>query len=501
VLLVSIDTLRADHLGCYGYPRATSPTLDRLAREGVRFERALSSSSWTLPAHVSMLTGNPVSAHGIDDDRLWTLRGADGAPLAPDLRGRFVSEALADAGYRTAGFYTWKYLEERFGFGPGFDTYERLHHTFYSHPVVGPRWFAAEAAGDRDAMRALYDEHPELFDDTRMGAPEVVARAGAWLDEHVARADDAPFFLFTHFFDVHDPYVSPEPFHSQFDPDYDGPIDGRRVTSPDSPVLADMPARDLENLVARYDGGIAYVDTQVAALLAHLGRLGLEEDTLVIVTSDHGEEFFEHGHKTHRRQLYLESVGVPLILRWPAGLPAGRVVGGNAGLVDIAPTICAAAGVELGARTAGVDLLPIARGAAENGARGYLSELLVFDESPVPARQLGIVKDDRQWLLETRGAAPWRVVASLDLAVDRLGSGAGAPLAGDAAAPALEYLARMRAALTRLRADLPRRAGELRPLSPFEQRELSSMGYGGHTDVEGGGGERLSLDGGPWPDE
>ena len=99
--------------------RPTSPTLDALAAAGVRFERALSSSSWTLPAHLSMLTGLPVSAHGVDDDRLWSRTDAEGRALPPPLKGVFVAEPLRAAGYRTAGFYSWKYLESGFGFSPG----------------------------------------------------------------------------------------------------------------------------------------------------------------------------------------------------------------------------------------------------------------------------------------------------------------------------------------------------------------------------------------------
>jgi len=498
VLLVSVDCLRADHLSCYGYARETSPTLDRLAREGVRFERVLATTSWTLPSHLSLLTGLPVSAHGIDDDRLWLRTAADGEALPAPLRAVFLPELLAGAGYATAGFYTWKYLEPRFGFGPGFDVYERLGHTFYSHPLVGPEFERLREAGDEEGLKALMAEHPALFDDTRPSGPEAIDRAAAWLDEHARERAGRPFFLFVHLFDAHDPYTPPEPWFSLFDPDYQGPIDGRRITSPDSPVHARMRPADLARVVSLYDGAIRFIDAELARLLARLEELGLAEDTLVIVTGDHGEEFFEHGMKTHRNQLYQESVRVPLVLRWPRGLPAGRVVGGNAGLVDVAPTVLAAAGLAPATPLGGVDLLPIARGEAPNGERTYLSELTVFAPGEsVPTRHLALTRGNRQTLFTTRGAAPWSA-RSFDLEHDPT-QHAGEPL--DPARIAAE-LAALRSSLAALRAAQPDRSSGAQPLSARELEELAALGYGGGEEVPATEGpERLSLDGGVWPDE
>ena len=502
LLLVSVDCLRADHLSCYGYERQTSPTLDALAAEGVRFERALSSSPWTLPAHLTMLTGLPVSAHGVDDDRLWSRTDRSGKPLPPPLKGVFVAEPLRAAGYRTAGFYSWKYLEPRFGFGPGFETWERKAHTFYSHPEVGPLYERLRAAGDLAGQQALVERYPTLFDDTHPSSPEVIDAAADWLDERASAGDDDPFFLFVHLFDVHDPYHPPEPYYSLFADGYEGEIDGRRVTTRDSPVVGDMPARDLERLVSLYDGAIRFVDSEIGRLLAKLEKLGLKQNTLVVVTADHGEEFFEHGHKTHRRQVYLESISVPLILRWPAGLPsAGRVVQGNVGLVDVTPTLYAAAGVRSPVPTLGVDLLPLARGEQVNGTRTYLSELLLFDQGPVPQRILSLVRGEEQRLLTTRGVEPWSA-ASLNLAQDPLGRGRGRTLDAEGQRRLTEDLASLREALLRLRSRQPARGGSLQPLEARELAELAAMGYAGHEDPDAadGDGARLSFDGGVWPD-
>lgn len=494
VLLVSIDTLRADHLHCYGYERETSPALDRLSAEGVLFERALATSSWTLPSHISMLTGLPVSAHGVCDDRLWTLTGPDGELLPVPLKGRFVSESLVASGYRTAGLYTWKYLEPQFGFGPGFETWERLGHTFYSHPEVGPRFEALQLAGDAEGMRALAGEFPELFDDRRPSSAETVDRAIEWLEE---RERSRPFFLFVHLFDVHDPYTPPAPYDTLFDPDYRGAIDGRRVTSPDSPVRGDMPARDLAHLVALYDGEIAWVDSQVGRLIERLDALDLAEETLVIVTSDHGEEFFEHGHKTHRRQLYMESVHVPMILRWPGRLPAGERVAAPVGLADLSPTILAAAGLPPGP-TFGRDLVPLALDPESAPPRTVVSELQLFDGQPAPERHLGLLRDDGYALMRARGRSDWEA-ETFDLARNPSGAGRGAapPDARSQGPPA-----ELREALSALRAWLPARAEQLPELSEHDLRQLAAMGYSGdRTTTPGAERERLCLDGCVFPDE
>jgi arylsulfatase A-like enzyme len=496
VLLISIDTLRADHLHCYGYERATSPRIDALASEGVLFERAVSSTSWTLPAHLSMLTGLPVSAHGVCDDRLWTRNNSAGAPISPPLKGRFVSEDLADAGYNTAGFFTWKYLEPQFGFGAGFDTWERLGHQFFTHPVVGPEFQRLRAAGDVEGLRALAAKHPALFDDTLPSSPEVIEHASEWLGEQSA---DDPFFLFVHLFDVHDPYTPPAPFDTMFDPDYTGPIDGRRITSDDSPVRGDMPPRDLENLIARYDGGIAYVDHQVGELLDRLSALGLDENTLVILTSDHGEEFFEHGHKTHRRQLHMESVHVPLVMRWPASLPQGERVSGYVGIIDLAPSMLAACGIEAPVPLGGVDLLPFARGLAENSKRTYTAELMLFDGSSAPERHLG-VGTGLDWTITRRRGDSTLDELRIDLAADPLGRGNGAPLGTAMASEHSGLMQRIRESFGSLRAAQPERSGGLPQLTDHDRQQLAAMGYTSGGEFGEGDENRLCIDGCIWPD-
>ncbi|MAF67345.1 MAG: hypothetical protein CMJ84_17025 [Planctomycetes bacterium] len=508
VLLISIDTLRADHLSCYGYERETSPRLDALASEGVLFESATSTTSWTLPAHVSMLTGLPISAHGICDDRLWSRPAPDGGPLSVSLRGLFLPEVLRSAGYRTGGFYTWKYLEPTFGFGPGFEVYERLGHTFYSHPVVSKQFEALRARGDTEGQRRLAQEHPELFDDTRPSSPEAVDRALAWIDGARERTPERPFFCFLHLFDVHDPYRAPEPFHERFaDPAYDGPITGRNVMGAGTPVGRGMAEADLRHLVALYDGEIAWVDSQVGRLLDALEARDLTRDTLVVVVSDHGEEFFEHGEKQHRRSLYRESVHVPWIVRWPAGLPAGLRIAGPVGLVDLAPTISGLCGLAPPPGAMGRDLSAVAGGQAPNEPATYLSELLLFDRPGAPLRMVGLHRGEEHALLGARGMEPW-IGQHIDLSLDPTERGFGERFRIEEG-PGPRWAARLeelRAALGPARELLPARlADDATPgLTPAEIAELEAMGYAGAGEARGNNGgadpDRPCIDGCVWPD-
>ncbi|MBK7641554.1 MAG: sulfatase [Planctomycetes bacterium] len=484
LLLVSVDCLRADHLSCYGYARETSPAIDQLAREGVRFEHAFSASGWTVPSHLSMLTGLPMSVHGIDDERLWMRYDEEGHQLPVPMRGTFVSEVLHEAGYATAGFFTAGWLGTKYGFGPGFDTWERLGYRFYSHPVVGPLYEKIKATGDVAQLKQLRETYPELFDAHRPSTPETVDRAIQWVEQHERADAGQPFFLFMHLFDAHEPYAPPPPFDQLFQ--------------------AAPGAKDIEVKKAAYDGEIRGVDAGLARLFARLETLGLAENTLIVLTGDHGEEFEEHGFGSHRIHLFCENIHVPLVMRWPAGLPAGRAIGGNAGHIDIAATLCAAAGVKMKGPVLGTDLLPIARGEVENSARLYLSSLSLFLNSTVPQRYLTLIRGDEMRVLNTQGTAPWAGVR-FDLAQNPSGSGPGIPL--DLGGPEGERLQRELAELRKLflaaRAALPARGEAAQSLSPSDLEEIKATGYAGAeaTTANARASERLFLDGGVWPDK
>ncbi|MEO6026375.1 MAG: sulfatase [Candidatus Binatia bacterium] len=299
VLLVSIDTLRPDHLGSYGYRRDTSPTIDALAAEGARFATVVSPTSWTLPAHMTLLTALPPEIHGVVEDRF--RLGTDVTTLA---------EVLRDRGFATAGFVSGPYLDAGYGFARGFDHYD-----------------------DYSAVRiSAWATHRART------SPALVDVTGRWLDAWHGRAERRPFFVFVHMWDVHYDFNPPPPYDTMFDPDYRGTITTEDFQT-GTAVHLGMDPRDLEHVIALYDGEIRYTDEWLGRLIDRLRGLGVLDDTIVAVTSDHGEEFFEHGRKGHHQTLYDESIRVPLVLRNPARVPAGSVIPNLVRLVDVAPSL------------------------------------------------------------------------------------------------------------------------------------------------------------------
>ena len=328
VLLISVDTLRPDHLGCYGYQRNTSPAIDSLARDGVRFSKVVSPTSWTLPAHMSLLSGLPSEAHGVVDD---------GMKAGSDVL--FLSEVLQDAGYETAGFVAAPYLSGRYGFLQGFD-----HYDDYS---------VAEMVNRRSHEGVTSPKSFEMTAD--------------WLTTWAARPQANPFFVFLHLWDVHYDFTPPPPYDSMFDPSYTGTVTGHDFQDSQD-IHPAMAPRDLQHLIALYDGEIRYTDSYVKRLLDVLRELDVLEDTMIVLTSDHGEEFFEHGHKGHRQNLFDETILVPLIIRWPEKLPRGRTIAPQVTLLDVAPTILSLVGLErpvgfgtddIGTARGGEDLTPL----------------------------------------------------------------------------------------------------------------------------------------------
>ena len=493
VLLISIDTLRADHLSSYGYERGTSPRLDALAAEGVRFADCVSTTSWTLPSHLSLLTGLEISAHGVCDDRLWNRPEGAGLPL----RGTFAAEVLSAAGWRTAGFYSSLFLEAHWGFAPGFELYERVGHTIHSSTELRERFLALQEAGDVEALERWRDERPEELEAEGPKAHLGVDRTIEWLEEWERAESGDPFFVFLHLFDVHDNYVPPPPFDELFDPDYDGPIDGRRITEPDSLVQPDMPRRDLEHLIALYDGEIAWVDSQLGRLFDWLDEAGLADDTLVVVTSDHGEEFFEHGNKVHRNNLAREVLHVPLLMRWPGELPAGLVVPDAVSLVDVSSTIYSLLDVAEPPGLSGIDLTPSFAGTALPD-RDLVSELYLFPHSGPPRRAVGLHSAGEQLVFVHDGRGPAAVLRH-DLAADPRGSGRGEVLGAAAAGPAAERLEAARRHLADCRALSAPRDVQAAALDATQRAELEDTGYAAGSEVPGAeDGERLCIDGCVW---
>jgi len=307
VLLVIIDTARADHLSTFGYVRRTSPNLDRLAGEGQRFDDAWSQSPWTLPSIATILTGLPPHGHG-------ATRGERGIhPVRDDVET--LAQRMSAVGYATAAFINVLWCApDVSGLDRGFDVYD------YRETDESNR-------GHRDAA-------------------ETTDAVLAWLD----RAGDDPFFIVTHYFDPHLTYDPPVPYDTMFERG-----SGTRVPSGFGSASQVFAVRDgkirltpgqRESLIARYDGEIRFTDEQFGRLREGLEQRGRWDDTLVIVVADHGEEFWDHGGFEHGHSHHRELLRTPLIVRRP-GEPAGATVGDRVRQIDIAPTILDFAGTEL----------------------------------------------------------------------------------------------------------------------------------------------------------
>jgi arylsulfatase A-like enzyme len=321
VLWIVVDTLRADAVGAYGNPRGLTPRIDRLGAEGVVFENAFSSAPWTLPSFASMFTSQPPQSHGAGG-RADDYRGLD--PSIPTLPAQ-----LREAGYATAAIANVEFLARPFGVTRGFD-----------HLDV-----------------QAFENNTELRD-----AHQTTDAAVNWLEGN----RDSAFLLLVHYFDAHAEYRPPAAYRARFAAEQDRADDSFRFGTR-SHVIDRRAGRMelLPEVVERahrlYEAEVAFVDDEIGRLIDRLSALGLDENTLVIVTSDHGEEFLDHGDWEHGHTLYDELLRVPLVLR-QTGRLAPRRVEATVGLVDLAPTILERCGLSACKSFRGRDLSPALSG-------------------------------------------------------------------------------------------------------------------------------------------
>jgi arylsulfatase A-like enzyme len=299
IVFITLDTVRADHLSSYGYSRSTTPLLDRLARQGVLFENAIAPTSWTLASHASMFTGLLPHQHGAGYD----------VPMPPGART--LAEILGSRGYETAGFTSnFHYMEKGWGLARGFETYEdnsaslrhNLAQTFVGSAVIQPLF----------QTLVRYDYF------NRRNAREVNQDVFRWFRGRPAR----PYFLFINYLDAHEPYLAPPPFDHRFGTASMGLLRRLHHSSASGATAPHFTAAERASLTAAYDNCIAYLDGRVGRLLDFLRRSPGWDNTIVIITSDHGEEFGGHGHYSHGKDLYLAALRVPLIIAGP-GVPRG----------------------------------------------------------------------------------------------------------------------------------------------------------------------------------
>jgi arylsulfatase A-like enzyme len=331
VLLLILDTVRAADLSLYGYARRTTPELERLGERATVFDRAFSAAPWTLPSHASIFTGQwELDLNVSAQERL--------GPEYPTL-----AEALHARGYATAAFVSnARYAGWESGFTQGFELYD-------DHPIT--LWTAHNTTAwgtilywRLRRMVAPWLHHLPLFwrlrlppADRHRSAEDISRRFLAWLD----RDRPKPFFAFLNFMDAHIPYTAPDSFRYRFRSPVVRPLSPWAWST--SPPVRLTPA-DLRPKQDMYDGSIAYLDSQLGQLFRELDRRGLLDNTLVIVTSDHGEEFAEHGAVDHGSTLYRFSLQVPLLLRLPGAVPAGRRVVQPVSLRNLAATVLDLAG-------------------------------------------------------------------------------------------------------------------------------------------------------------
>ena len=387
VLFVSLDSVRADHLTFEDAD--TAPAMTRLAERGTRFRQAVSGTSWTLPAHAQMFTGNPPLIHGAQTD-----------VIRIDPLHRTLPELLSERGYATLGFWTGWYLADEYGFARGFDQYR-------SSMTIDPadnrvlRDMLEQRGDSESAIRSLLEQVASHQDIT---SEKVVSDARAALAEV---PDGRPVFLFAHFYDPHYDYIPPAPYDTRFDPDYDGSMDGvgfwyNQDVFDEATKTRRIGDRDLEHILALYRGEIAWTDRAVGQLIELFeARRGLEH-TLVVITSDHGEEFFEHGNRGHRNGLFDEVLRVPLLIAPPGGGAPG-VVDGQVTLSDLLPTVADYAGAEVPATVYGRSLRPWLSGGSLP-ERPAVSSLLLKVEQPGKEAQFWLtqaVRTPREKLLRT----------------------------------------------------------------------------------------------------
>lgn len=298
LLLISIDTVRADHMSCYGYERDTTPRIDAFAKRGALFANCTSPASWTVPAHLSVFTGMEAATHRC-------VYYGKGKPGRLNANYTTMARIFARNGFRTGAFTGGGFAGPRHGVTLGFETYER-------------------------GGRRIEDNTPA---------------ARHWLEEN----GDQPFFLFLHGFNAHRPYLPPYPYNKRYSGSYAGSYNvamfGPNVPKP-SPV-------DLQYVVSQYDGEIAYIDDLVADFLEILELRGMLKDTLVVIFSDHGDEFYEHGGCDHIHTLYDELTRVPWIMVGPS-IPSIEVRS-HVGTLDMLPTLLTLFDLEADIPFQGVD--------------------------------------------------------------------------------------------------------------------------------------------------
>lgn len=320
VLVVTLDTTRADHTSAYGYERRTTPRLEETVAQGVRFEAAYAPMATTLPSHTTMFTGLLPRTHG-------TLKNG----LLVDASLPLLSEILGGAGYQTGAFLSSFAVSSNFGLNRGFSVYDDDFKDGECKWDVA-RWEGHKIDGDFCRRGDLTRKRAEAWLEEKGYVPPVAGDApdkGASVKDTPAKQPAKPkdpFYVWIHFFDAHNPYDPPEEQAKLFPP-------------------KGNPPTELDREIAKYDAEIHFADQEMGKLFDRLAKAKVLDDTLVIVAGDHGEGLMDHGWMLHGLQIYEEAVRVPFVFRWPSKLPAGKNIPQPVELADMTPTVLELTGI------------------------------------------------------------------------------------------------------------------------------------------------------------
>jgi arylsulfatase A-like enzyme len=354
VILIVVDTLRADHLSPWGHARDTSPALTKLAAGAVRYARAHAAAPWTKPSIAAILTSNYPSQLGLTDKS-----------AAIPAKARLLSESFSEAGYRTGAVISHTYLGSRYGFNQGYDTFNERN-------VEGE--MSSPSRGVTDDALAFIDEH----------------------------APQGPFFLLVHYFDPHFAYLKREGFPFSEEEGYKGPIQSGIPYGKMRELVEHLNPADVDELLRLYDTEIAATDRALGRLFDRVLQDPALSDTMIVVTADHGEEFLDHGRWGHTTRLYQELIHVPLIIRFPDG--RAGVVEQPVSNIDILPTVLSAVHLPIPKMAQGLNLadpVPADHPVFAETASDFRKDAIV-----VGNRKLVFDRDEHNWQLFDLGADP-----------------------------------------------------------------------------------------------
>jgi arylsulfatase A-like enzyme len=350
IILIVLDTVRADHLSIYGYPQPTTPQLGGFAADATLYTQAIAASDMTLATHASIFTGLYASRHGahLVVDHNW------GLPLPADIPT--LAEALGGHGYTTmAAIANYGYLSQPFGLARGFQYYDARA----AVPFLGQARSYLLRARARNVLRRLV---PLAESERVTRTAEEINQAGLDLIDRTRQRGNR-FFLFLNYMDAHWPYLPPPPYDTRF-PGRGSPITSEQFSTAEIGVLngsRPLQERVKRHLISQYDGAISYLDDQLGRLFTELKRRGIYDESLIIVTADHGEAFGDRNLMEHGTSTYQDQVHVPLLVKYPASRRRA-VISTPVSSVDLMPTILAAAAIPIPKAVEGQNLVNVAEG-------------------------------------------------------------------------------------------------------------------------------------------